>query len=78
MHAGKKVEVVDVGCGFGGLLIALAPLMPDTLILGERKRTEGNNSRHFAFLSYGRCYLSSPTRTRATKWHDMTWDLRLE
>jgi len=31
---GKKVEVVDVGCGFGGLLFALAPQMPDTLILG--------------------------------------------
>jgi tRNA (guanine-N7-)-methyltransferase len=31
---GKKVEVVDVGCGFGGLLFALAPKMPDTLILG--------------------------------------------
>lgn len=30
----KDVEVADIGCGFGGLLIALAPLMPDTLILG--------------------------------------------
>jgi hypothetical protein len=36
MHPGKKVEAADIGCGFGGLLIALAPLMPDTLILGER------------------------------------------
>jgi tRNA (guanine-N7-)-methyltransferase len=31
----KDVEVADIGCGFGGLTIALAPLMPDTLILGE-------------------------------------------
>jgi len=31
----KDVEVADIGCGFGGLLIALAPLMPDTLILGR-------------------------------------------
>jgi len=35
VHAGKKVEAADIGCGFGGLLIALAPLMPDTLILGR-------------------------------------------
>lgn len=30
-----RVEVADIGCGFGGLLIALAPAMPETLILGE-------------------------------------------
>lgn len=30
----KDVEVVDIGCGFGGLLVALAPLLPDTLALG--------------------------------------------
>lgn len=30
----KDVEVADIGCGFGGLLVALAPLMPDTLLLG--------------------------------------------
>jgi len=27
--------MADVGCGFGGLLTALAPMFPDTLILGE-------------------------------------------
>lgn len=30
----KDVEVVDIGCGFGGLLIALAPLLPETLMVG--------------------------------------------
>lgn len=30
----KDVEVADIGCGFGGLLIALAPVLPETLILG--------------------------------------------
>jgi tRNA (guanine-N7-)-methyltransferase len=30
----KEVEVADIGCGFGGLLVALAPALPDTLILG--------------------------------------------
>ncbi|KAG8817092.1 tRNA (guanine-N(7)-)-methyltransferase (tRNA(m7G46)-methyltransferase) [Serendipita sp. 401] len=39
-HAGKRVEVADIGCGFGGLLTALAPLMPDTLILGMEIRAQ--------------------------------------
>lgn len=30
----KEVEWADVGCGFGGLLMALAPQFPDTLMLG--------------------------------------------
>ena len=30
----QDVTVADIGCGFGGLLIALAPTMPDALILG--------------------------------------------
>ena len=36
----KDVEVVDIGCGFGGLLVALAPTMPDTLILGMEIRSQ--------------------------------------
>lgn len=32
---GREVEWADVGCGFGGLLMALAPQFPDTLMLGE-------------------------------------------
>jgi tRNA (guanine-N7-)-methyltransferase len=30
----KDVEVADIGCGFGGLLVALAPVLPNTLLLG--------------------------------------------
>ncbi|KAL2266242.1 hypothetical protein VTJ83DRAFT_5594 [Remersonia thermophila] len=30
----KEVEIADIGCGFGGLLVALAPTLPDTLMLG--------------------------------------------
>lgn len=30
----KEVEVVDIGCGFGGLLVGLAPLLPETLMVG--------------------------------------------
>lgn len=30
----RDVEIVDIGCGFGGLLFGLAPFFPETLILG--------------------------------------------
>ncbi|EIW70266.1 tRNA (guanine-N(7)-)-methyltransferase [Tremella mesenterica] len=35
----KMVEWADVGCGFGGLLMALAPMFPDVLMLGMEIRT---------------------------------------
>ncbi|KAF4768101.1 hypothetical protein N7455_012150 [Penicillium solitum] len=35
----KEVEVVDIGCGFGGLMVGLAPLLPDTLMVGMEIRT---------------------------------------
>jgi tRNA (guanine-N7-)-methyltransferase len=31
----KPVEIADIGCGYGGLLFALAPKFPDTLMLGR-------------------------------------------
>jgi tRNA (guanine-N7-)-methyltransferase len=34
----KTPAFADVGCGFGGLLVALAPLFPDELILGASRR----------------------------------------
>ncbi|GAA5967192.1 hypothetical protein JCM21900_004724 [Sporobolomyces salmonicolor] len=37
---GKKVEFADVGCGFGGLSISLAPLFPETLMLGLEIRVQ--------------------------------------
>ncbi|KAI5998808.1 putative methyltransferase [Pisolithus albus] len=39
-NTGKTPEFVDIGCGFGGLLIALAPLFPDTLMLGMEIRVQ--------------------------------------
>ncbi|KAF4614101.1 hypothetical protein D9613_007693 [Agrocybe pediades] len=36
----KVPEFADIGCGFGGLLIALAPLFPDTLMLGMEIRVQ--------------------------------------
>ena len=34
----QRVEVADIGCGYGGLLIALAPKLPNTLMLGTNPR----------------------------------------
>ncbi|KKY34918.1 putative intermediate filament protein [Diaporthe ampelina] len=36
----RDVEVADIGCGFGGLLVALSPVMPDTLCLGLEIRAQ--------------------------------------
>ncbi|KAI9674679.1 MAG: tRNA (guanine-N(7)-)-methyltransferase (tRNA(m7G46)-methyltransferase) [Caeruleum heppii] len=36
----KPVEVADIGCGFGGLLVALAPHLPDSLLLGMEIRVQ--------------------------------------
>jgi tRNA (guanine-N7-)-methyltransferase len=35
-----KVTIADIGCGFGGLMFALAPLFPHQLILGMEIRTQ--------------------------------------
>ncbi|KAI6129927.1 putative methyltransferase [Pisolithus croceorrhizus] len=40
VDTGKTPEFADIGCGFGGLLIALAPLFPDTLMLGLEIRVQ--------------------------------------
>ncbi|KAI3951028.1 hypothetical protein MKW92_006912 [Papaver armeniacum] len=34
----KKIQFADVGCGFGGLLISLSTLFPDTLMIGMEIR----------------------------------------
>lgn len=34
----KKIQFADIGCGFGGLLISLASLFPDTLMIGMELR----------------------------------------
>ncbi len=37
---GRAVEFADVGCGYGGLLVSLSPLFPDTLMLGMEIRVK--------------------------------------
>ncbi|XP_057434658.1 tRNA (guanine-N(7)-)-methyltransferase [Lotus japonicus] len=34
----RKVQFADIGCGFGGLLISLATLFPETLMIGMELR----------------------------------------
>ncbi|CAL7934830.1 unnamed protein product [Xylocopa violacea] len=36
----KFVEFVDIGCGYGGLLVTLSPMFPDNLILGMEIRVK--------------------------------------
>ncbi|XP_063225014.1 tRNA (guanine-N(7)-)-methyltransferase isoform X2 [Bacillus rossius redtenbacheri] len=36
----KCVEFADIGCGYGGLLVTLSPLFPDTLVLGMEIRVK--------------------------------------
>ena len=36
----RQVEMADIGCGFGGLLVALSPLFPDTLMIGMQSLAE--------------------------------------
>lgn len=38
LTSSKKVEFADIGCGFGGLLISLATLFPETLMIGMELR----------------------------------------
>lgn len=40
LSARGRVEFVDVGCAFGGMLFTLAPLFPDTLMLGLEIRAK--------------------------------------
>jgi len=36
----RKVEFVDIGCGYGGLLISLSPMYPESLMLGMEIRVK--------------------------------------
>ncbi|MPC25159.1 tRNA (guanine-N(7)-)-methyltransferase [Portunus trituberculatus] len=36
----KKVEFADIGCGYGGLLVSLAQVFPETLMLGMEIRVK--------------------------------------
>lgn len=61
----KRPEFADIGCGFGGLLISLAPLFPDTLMLGLEIRvqvTQYVQDRITALRVHSACAESSKDR----------------
>uniref|UniRef100_A0A1I7WWG5 tRNA (guanine(46)-N(7))-methyltransferase n=1 Tax=Heterorhabditis bacteriophora TaxID=37862 RepID=A0A1I7WWG5_HETBA len=37
---GRQVEFADIGCGYGGLLIKLSPMFPETLMIGLEIRVK--------------------------------------
>jgi len=39
-NSNKKVQFADVGCGYGGLLVSLSSMFPDTLMLGMEIRVK--------------------------------------
>ncbi|KAK6084315.1 tRNA (guanine-N(7)-)-methyltransferase [Seiridium cupressi] len=36
----QEVDIIDIGCGFGGLLVAMGPAVPNSLMLGLEIRTQ--------------------------------------
>ncbi|CAN7948417.1 unnamed protein product, partial [Ixodes pacificus] len=36
----KQVEFADIGCGYGGLLVTLSPMFPDTYMVGMEIRVK--------------------------------------
>ncbi len=44
----REVEVADIGCGFGGLLVALGPRLPHELLLGK-----GLEAHQYSFVVLG-------------------------
>jgi tRNA (guanine-N7-)-methyltransferase len=38
--AGSRVEFADIGCGYGGLLVALSTMYPETLMVGMEIRVK--------------------------------------
>lgn len=52
-RADLQVRFADVGCGFGGLLVRLSPLYPDTLMVGMEIRDKVRPPRCAAQLLLG-------------------------
>ena len=59
----KAVTIADIGCGFGGLLVALAKILPEELLLGKL-------SSSFLLLAQADALFSHRTRTPYTS-HDL-------
>ncbi|KAK9097498.1 hypothetical protein Sjap_022995 [Stephania japonica] len=68
----KRIEFADIGCGFGGLLVTLSTMYPDTLMMGMEIRdkvTEYVKERIKALrASLGSCHNVSVIRTNSMKY----------
>eukprot|EP00918_Siedleckia_nematoides_P096642 GHVU01212000.1.p2 GENE.GHVU01212000.1~~GHVU01212000.1.p2 ORF type:complete len:156 (-),score=16.70 GHVU01212000.1:1208-1675(-) len=42
-RSGPQVEILDIGCGFGGLMMRLGPEFPETLMMGMEIRERVTN-----------------------------------
>ena len=49
----REVEMADIGCGYGGLLIQLSPMFPDCLLLGMEIRVKVSNTGVINYREYG-------------------------
>ncbi|KAF2189516.1 hypothetical protein K469DRAFT_625218 [Zopfia rhizophila CBS 207.26] len=59
----QPVEIADIGCGFGGLLFALAPKFPNTLLIGMEIRTSVTEYVIEKIRALRTQHLSSPLTT---------------
>ncbi|KAI5959195.1 hypothetical protein CANMA_004122 [Candida margitis] len=56
----RKVEIADIGCGFGGLMIDLGPQFPDSLILGMEIRVQVTQYVEDRILALRKLHESDP------------------
>lgn len=73
VDSSKKIRFADIGCGFGGLLISLSTLFPDTLMIGMELRdkvTEYVKERILALRmsNHGQYQNISVVRTNSMKY----------
>eukprot|EP00729_Bicosta_minor_P004519 gene4519-5830_t len=47
----SQVDFLDIGCGYGGMLVALAPMFPDKLMLGLEIRVKVSDYVHDRILA---------------------------
>ncbi|KAJ1953986.1 tRNA (guanine-N(7)-)-methyltransferase (tRNA(m7G46)-methyltransferase), partial [Linderina pennispora] len=76
-----QVEFADIGCGYGGLLVALAPLYPNTLMVGMEIRTKVANylqQRVEALRGFQHALLDKSQRGEHVEWVDVRSKLNKE
>ena len=70
VEEGKKISIVDVGCGYGGFLVRLSQMFPEKYCLGMEIRTkvvEYVRQRILALRAKGECLNGQVIRSNAMK-----------